>query len=316
MKKIAFIFPGQGSQEVGMGSDIQEFSPEAKKVFTTADDCLKFGLSELIAKGPKEVLTETKNTQPALLTTSVAYLRLLEKEGISPTFTAGHSLGEYSALVASGVLSFEDAVTLVRKRGELMEEAVPNGEGAMAAVLGLAQELLEQAAKEVREAGDIVQLANLNCPGQIVVSGSVQGVAVLSEKAKELGARRVLSLEVSGPFHSELMKPAAEQFQAELANKEFRNAAIPVVSNVTAQAVTEGKQVANLLIEQLYSPVHWEASVRYMIEQGVDTFVEIGPGKVLGGLVKKTERSATVCFVNSVESFQETVQFLKEGDQK
>ena len=261
MSKVAFVFPGQGSQTVGMGKELAEKYSEVMGYFEKADKTLDTKLSQLIFEGPKEELTKTYNTQPALLTTSMAILDFFRKSGIQADFVAGHSLGEYTALVAAGVLSFEEGVLAVRKRGEFMEHAVPNGEGSMAAVLGLDRDPLSVVTKAVSEEGFPVSLANLNCPGQIVISGSREGVDRAGVKAKEAGAKRVLPLEVSGPFHSSLMKPAAEQLREVLDGMEMKDAEIPVVINVTAQPVSSASEIKDKLIEQLYSPVQWEDSV-------------------------------------------------------
>ncbi|NNU92173.1 [acyl-carrier-protein] S-malonyltransferase [Geobacillus sp. NFOSA3] len=311
MGKIAFIFPGQGSQTVGMGKDIAQSDANIAAVFQSADERLGFSLSSLIFEGPQETLTLTYNAQPALLTTSIALLEKVKEAGITADYVAGHSLGEYTALVAAGAISFTDAVYAVRKRGEFMEEAVPAGEGTMAAVLGMDAAALEAVTKEVSEQGDPVQLANLNCPGQIVISGSKAGVEKAGQLAKERGAKRVIPLEVSGPFHSSLMKPAASKLQDVLNTIAIRDAEIPVISNVTAQPVVKKEEILRLLIEQLYSPVRWEQSVEMMIGLGVDTFIEIGPGKVLSGLVKKINRNVSVYAVNDLESLQATVAALK-----
>jgi [acyl-carrier-protein] S-malonyltransferase len=312
MGKIAFIFPGQGSQSVGMGKAAAEANERAKAIIEQADARLVFPLSDIMYNGPQEKLTLTTNAQPALLTASIAILQLLIEAGIQPDYTAGHSLGEYSALVAAGAMSFEDAVYAVRKRGEFMEEAVPNGEGTMAAVLGMDRDLLLDVCETVSSEGHAVQLANLNCPGQIVISGSKLGVELASERAKEKGAKRVIPLQVSGPFHSALMKPAAEKFQKVLDEITIKDASIPVVANVTANELIKATEIKNKLIEQLYSPVLWEDSVRYMINQGVDTFIEVGAGKVLTGLVKKIDRSVSVFNVFDPESCQQVIDALKE----
>ncbi|MER2059683.1 MAG: ACP S-malonyltransferase [Niallia sp.] len=313
MAKIAFVFPGQGSQVVGMGKDLFEQFEPAANVFKVADQKLDVSLSKLIFEGPKEELTLTHNTQPALLTTSMAIYEHFKQHNIEADFVAGHSLGEYSALVAAGVLSFEDAVYAVRKRGEYMQEAVPAGEGAMAAVLGLDRELLTAVTRKVTDAGDSVQLANLNCPGQIVISGTTKGVELAGEKAKEAGAKRAIPLEVSGPFHSALMKPAAKKFATVLDGLEIADAKVPVIANVTATPIQAKEEIKTKLVEQLYSSVLWEDSVRKMLDLGVDTFIEIGPGKVLSGLIKKIDRKVKVYAVNDIETSKKVAEELK-GD--
>lgn len=313
MSKIAFIFPGQGSQTVGMGQSLAESHQPSNDFFLNADKKLGFPLSKLIFEGPQSELTLTSNAQPALLTTSIAIMEYFKQSGITPDYVAGHSLGEYTALVAAGAFSFEEGVYAVHKRGEFMEIAVPNGEGTMAAVLGLDSDKLEAVTNEITEGGHLVQLANINCPGQIVISGTRKGVELAGIKAKEAGAKRVLPLEVSGPFHSELMKPAAEKLRTVLDNMDITDATVPVIANVTATEMTDALEIKEKLIEQLYSPVQWEKSVQKMLDLGVTTFIEIGPGKVLSGLVKKVSRTASTYAISDEKTCQEVMDALKEG---
>ncbi|WP_214482650.1 ACP S-malonyltransferase [Bacillus sp. SM2101] len=311
MGKIAFVFPGQGSQIVGMGQSLAQKYDNVAAVFNKADEKLGLSLTDLIFQGPADKLTLTMNAQPALLTTSIAILERFKEENIRPDYVAGHSLGEYSALVAAEAMSFEDAVYAVRKRGELMEEAVPAGEGSMAAVLGMDQGQLQEITTQITADGYPVQLANLNCPGQIVISGTAEGVSIATKQCKEHGAKRVIPLVVSGPFHSSLMQPAANKFDDILNEITINHAKVPVVANIHATPLTKSTDIKQALIEQLYSPVLWQQSVEYMLENGVDTFIEIGPGKVLSGLIKKVNRRVNAYSINDEESMLLTIERLK-----
>ncbi|WP_404452573.1 ACP S-malonyltransferase [Virgibacillus necropolis] len=311
MKRVAFMFPGQGSQDIGMGKSFYDAYPEIKEMYQEADDVLNLSLSDIMFNGPKETLTATQNAQPALLLSSIAVHTLLLKSEVQPVMAVGHSLGEYSALVAAGAISLEDAVQLVATRGKLMEEAFPAGKGAMAAVLGLSEEKVEESLKSL-ETEEIVDLANINCPGQIVISGTKEGIDQASVALKESGAKRVLPLNVSGPFHSRLMKAANENFAEKLEATSITDANIPVYANVTASPVTEHDEIKELLIKQLYSPVRFEESIRNMIDKGVDAFVEVGNGKVLSGLVKKIDRKMLTFAIQDPESMEKFISWYKE----
>lgn len=309
MKRIALMFPGQGSQTVGMGQDIYSQYDSVKKLYNHANEVLAKDLKTLMFEGPKKELTETENAQPALLLSSIAIHSLLIAEEVQPIMAVGHSLGEYSALVATGALALDEALPLVSKRGQLMEDAFPKGQGTMAAVLGLSEEDIRQGLEEVQD--EVVDLANINCPGQIVISGSVKGIEKASDILKDKGARRILPLNVSGPFHSRLMKSANESFANHLNSVKINNASVPVYANVTARPVTDKKEIKDLLLKQLYSPVRFDESIRNMATENIDAFVEVGNGKVLSGLVKKIDRKMKTFAVNDVDSLNEFISWYK-----
>lgn len=301
MKQVAFLFPGQGSQSVGMGKEFYDQFKVARDVFEEADDVLHFPLSRLCFEGPEEALKLTENTQPAVLTTSIAALRVLQSErGIEPRFTAGHSLGEYSALVAAGVLTFAEAVQVVRLRGKFMQEAVPLGEGTMAALLGMDRQEVEEICKQASD-GEILTPANYNCPGQIVVAGHTRAVERAIALVKQRGKKAML-LQVSAPFHSPLMKPAGMRLQEVLEKISFQSFNTPVVTNVEAMANTDSERVKPLLVDQVSSPVRWEESMRWMIGEGIEQVLEVGPGKVLSGLMKRIDPNVAVGNVEDLSS--------------
>jgi [acyl-carrier-protein] S-malonyltransferase len=290
---IAFIFPGQGAQKVGMGRALADAFPICRETFDEADAALGQPLSRIIFDGPEDQLTLTENTQPAILAVSTAAARLLASRGLTPAFVAGHSLGEYSANVAAGTFAFADALRLVRRRGQYMQEAVPAGEGAMAAILGLDADQVAQACAEAAN-GDVVSPANMNGAGQVVIAGSRDAVARAGERAKALGARRVIPLAVSAPFHCALMKPAEVRLAPELRALRVETPRVPIVANVDAELKRDPQSAIEALVQQVSSPVRWEAVVRRLASEGVTTYVEVGPGTVLSGLVRKIHREATV----------------------
>ncbi|HLV00067.1 MAG TPA: ACP S-malonyltransferase [Acidobacteriota bacterium] len=287
----AFVFPGQGSQYPGMGKDVAEKYPQARAVFEAADARLGYSLSRLCFEGPDEELRLTEKTQPAILTVSVAIFRVLEAHGVLPDFVAGHSLGEFSALVAAGALEFEEAVELVQWRGRYMQEAVPVGKGAMSAVLGLDLETIEACCREVAGIG-VAEPANLNSPEQVVIAGEREAVEAAGELMRARGARRVMPLPVSAPFHCSLMKPAEIRLQEALKKIRFNDLRFPLVNNADARVVTSGKEAAEALIRQVSSSVLWVRDVEVLLEEGVNTFIEVGPGKVLSGLIRKISPEA------------------------
>lgn len=310
MSRIAFIYPGQGAQVCGMGQDFYEQTETGKKVFDLATEILGFSLPELCFE-KNDRLDITEYTQAAMVTTSIAMTKVLEENGVKPDVTAGLSLGEYCALYAAGVMSEKDAIATVRQRGILMQEAVPVGQGAMAAVLAMDASAIEEVIADI----DGVQIANYNCPGQIVISGKKEAVETACEKLKEAGAKRTIMLNVSGPFHSKMLTGAGEKLGEVLASVEVHKPQIPYVANVTAAYVTEADEVKPFLTKQVSSSVRWQQSVETMLADGVDTFIEIGPGKTLAGFMRKIDRSAKVYNVEKLEDVQKVVEALSAQEE-
>jgi [acyl-carrier-protein] S-malonyltransferase len=310
-KEIAFLFPGQGSQAVGMGRELAALYPVAQETFDEADAALGLKLSQLCFEGPEDQLKLTENTQPAILTVSVACYRVLESVGITPQYVAGHSLGEYSAHVAAGTLDFQDAVRTVRNRGKYMQEAVPVGVGAMAAILGLSLEQIQHACNEAAQ-GQVCSPANINSPDQVVISGSKAAVERAAELCKQKGAKRAVMLPVSAPFHCSLMQPAQDRLAADLKALALNPMEVPLVTNVDSQIIDEADDAREALIRQVTGAVQWDTSMRVLIEKGVNTFVEVGPGKVLCGLMRQIERSKTCFNVEDEASLQKTANHFVE----
>jgi [acyl-carrier-protein] S-malonyltransferase len=308
---VAFLFPGQGSQAVGMGKDLAALYPVAQETFDEADAALGYKLSQLCFEGPEDKLKLTEITQPAILTVSVAAYRVLESVGITPQFVAGHSLGEYSAHVAAGTLDFQDAVRTVRNRGKYMQEAVPVGVGAMAAILALPLDVIADICRESAQ-GEICAPANINSPDQVVISGSKAAVERAVEVCKAKGAKRAVMLPVSAPFHCSLMQPAQDRLASDLQSLSFNEMEVPLVTNVDARAIQSPSDARDALIRQVTGPVQWDRSMRLLIERGAKTFIEVGPGKVLCGLMRQIDRTQTCFNVEDQASLQKTTNHFTE----
>jgi len=307
MGKVAFVFPGQASQYSGMGKELAEKYPSAKAVFDEADKAAGFSVSNMCFAGTEDDLKLTANTQPCILTVSVAVYRVLAEKGVSPDFVAGHSLGEYSALVAAGSLKFADAVKLVRQRGQYMQEAVPAGQGAMAAIMGLSPADVMEVCKQAAH-GEVCSPANLNSPEQTVISGDAAAVKRAVEIASQKGAKRAVMLAVSAPFHSALMMPAQEKLEKDLKATAFNELQMPLVTNVDADTTRSGDEARSALVRQVTMPVRWEESMRMLLDEGVNTFVEVGPGRVLTGLMRQIERSVATLNVEDEKSLATTIE--------
>jgi [acyl-carrier-protein] S-malonyltransferase len=309
LQPIAFLFPGQGSQAVGMGKELAEKYPVARETFDEADEALSYKLSQLCFEGPEEKLRLTEITQPAILTTSIAASRVLRAKGVNRSFAAGHSLGEYSAHVAAGTMSFPDALRTVRNRGKYMQEAVPAGAGAMAAILGMGLEKVTAVCADAAQGG-ICEPANVNSPEQIVISGHAAAVERATKLASERGAKRAIMLPVSAPFHCSLMKPAQDRLAVDLQSLGFQKPEVPIVCNVDAELVEDAGRARDALVRQVTRAVKWDSSMRLLIAKGIQTFVEVGPGKVLCGLMRQIDRSITCANVGDEASLVKTLEQL------
>jgi [acyl-carrier-protein] S-malonyltransferase len=310
MVKTAFVFPGQGSQFVGMGKDFYDHIPVARELMEEANNVLGYDLADICFNGPEESLKLTENTQPALLVHSTMALKILRENGIDSVVSAGHSLGEFSALVAAGALQFKDAVRLVRLRGQFMQEAVPVGIGAMAAIIGLPVETLQELCNEVSSQSCIVQPANLNSPIQTVIAGHKEAVEQASAKALEAGAKKAVTLSVSAPFHSTLMRPAEIKLKKELDQTKFYDLSSPVVTNFEAKTITKGIDARSALVKQVCSPVRWSETMQVLVDQGIERVIELGSGKVLSGLIKRFDKNISCYQVGDRESLSQTLNAL------